>query len=67
MALSSNYYNFTFLTVSKVSPDNLEAFRIAQAIHQYTDGNQEERNTNQQTLGYGALVDVKEVGRNQSG
>ena len=51
----------------EVSPDNLEAFGIAQAIHQHTDGEQEERDADEQTLGNGTLVDVQEIGCYETG
>ena len=42
----------------KVTPDNLKAFRVAEAVNEHTDGKQEQRNTYQQALANGRLVDV---------
>ena len=42
----------------KVTPDNLKAFRVAEAVNEHTDSEQEQRNTYQQALANGCLVDV---------
>lgn len=46
------------VTPRKVAPDNLKPFRIAEAVNEHTDGEQEQRNTYHQALANGSLVDV---------
>ena len=50
----------------EISPDDLEAFRISQAIDEHAHSEQKQRNAYQQTLDDRTLVDMKEVRRDQT-